>query len=603
MNIYFNSKSLTISECSASPQALKTLKELYRGYFFKPEGSSTASFKNIKLLELSRLLNDFFQDLGPQEMEFKRIDKVLERLTQLLSLENFEVLNGIKEASERLKIAELYREIEQRGRKSSSLFAQLTPLFEALIACLESLITIFGLGDFFKASENEIQAEMKSGRIMTLVTFFGMVSTAALSFFGAEVGGTIVGAFFLGTCFLSLIWPFIKPSPMRLPANAENWTREIQKTGCAAKGRKSSLDEIARILRSGKQHPILVGPSRVGKSLTAKSFVEAIERGDYPELSGKKVFRINTADILEQRDFFSGGGNPILNKISQAMGPHRKNIVLVFDEIHMACKDPVMADKLKPFLDSGGEFPHVIGITTGEEYDRYVASNAAFSNRFEKVEISNMTKNETLKVLSETLVAHPSRPLIESEVIEYIYAKSTEHREDPQPMTALKLLGRCIDRTGKSQRSDEDRRIEEVSSEILSLQARAVAERHQSEEVTKHLVGLSKELEELKHQVSSKSVELEKLFQMKKLWNDLVEGSYLTALRIDTACQNFLGSRNEGYLKKALIMDMSSRVLEVCIGKRADELGVKLKIDKALVDEEVVLAASFAKSEPLPMDP
>src|SRR5205085_1295374 len=151
----------------------------------------------------------------------------------------------------------------------------------------------------------------------------------------------------------------IKPKTTHLPANAENWTKQVQNGGFVAQGRKESLDEIANIIKMNR-HAILVGPSRVGKSLTAKAFAQAVERGDYPELKGKVVFRINTTDIVGQKASFLGGGNNILNKISAAMGRHRDDIILVLDEIHMACKNnEKIADQLKTFLDEAGEFPHV----------------------------------------------------------------------------------------------------------------------------------------------------------------------------------------------------------------------------------------------------
>ena len=159
-----------------------------------------------------------------------------------------------------------------------------------------------------------------------------------------------------------------------------------------AQGRKESLDEMANIIKMNR-HPILIGSSYVGKTLTAKAFALAIERGDYPELKGKIVFRINTADLISQKAEIN-----ILNKISEMMGRHRQDIILVLDDIHLAYKNnEKIAEQLKLFLDENGAFPHVIGITTNKEYDNYIKDNNHFSLRFDRVNIENTSQNETLK--------------------------------------------------------------------------------------------------------------------------------------------------------------------------------------------------------------
>ena len=145
------------------------------------------------------------------------------------------------------------------------------------------------------------------------------------------------------------------------------------------------------------------------------AFAQAVERGDYPELKGKKVFYINTTALIGERNgpsVFTGGS--VLKRISDAMGVNRKDIILVLDEIHNACKEnSKAADQLKTYIDEGGDFPHVIGITTDEEYESYVKKNTAFSLRFDPVKIQNTSEDETLKILSDTLLQSSVKPLLE----------------------------------------------------------------------------------------------------------------------------------------------------------------------------------------------
>src|SRR5699024_4064117 len=97
----------------------------------------------------------------------------------------------------------------------------------------------------------------------------------------------------------------------------------------------------------------------------------------------------------------------------------------------------------------------------------------AFSLRFDRVDIENTSQDETLKILSDTLLRSRSQPLTEDGVIDKIYEKSCELQNAPQPATSLKLLKRCINRTEKTQRSLTQKKIIEVSNKILSIRSQA----------------------------------------------------------------------------------------------------------------------------------
>ncbi|MBI3901097.1 MAG: AAA family ATPase, partial [Chlamydiia bacterium] len=410
-----------------SAAILQQLKKINTGCFFRSDRVLVNKLKLIDPVELTRVLKYFFMEMV-QEDRITDPVKFLDRLATVIPLAKMQeavkddVENALKEAKGMFEEARLYLQMTH-GNTSSSIRVHILSVLNGIISVIESIITAFGIGDFFKPAESDLQADFKSQKIMMLLHLFGMITAMILPLLGASTGGLIIGGTLLGIAALSAIWPLIKPRTIHLPANAENWTQYVQKRGFVAQGRKESLDEIANIIKMNR-HAILVGPSRVGKSLTAKAFAQAVERGDYPELKGKVVFRINTTDLVGQTASFLGGGNDILNKISAAMGRHRNDIILVLDEIHMACKNnEKLADQLKTFLDEDGEFPHVIGITTEEEYDKHVKDNNAFSLRFDRVDIKNTSQDETLKILGDTLLRNRSKPLMKEGALNQIYAK------------------------------------------------------------------------------------------------------------------------------------------------------------------------------------
>lgn len=572
-----------------STDFLQRLEKLNTGYFFRPDSVLLNKLKTVDSSNLTNVLNCFFMKMI-QENRIADPVKFLDRLAVVIPFAKMQQAvkshmgDALKEAKRMSEEAKLYLQMTH-GNTSLTLRARFTSLLDGIISLIESILVAFGIGDFFKPAESEIHADLKSQKIMLLLSIFSMITTMILPILGAEAGGLIIGGIFLGIAALSAIWPFIKPMPTHLPANAQNWTKKVQNGNFVVQERTESLNEIANIIKM-KRHAILVGPSRVGKSLTAKAFAQAIEKGDYPELKGKVVFRINTADIIGQQASFLGGGNNILNKISAAMGRHRENILLVLDEIHMACKNnEKIADQLKPFLDENGEFPHVIGITTEEEYNNHIKDNHAFSLRFDRVDIKNTTQDETLKILCDTLLKNRSKPLIKEGALDHLYNKSSEIENAPQPATALKILNRCIHRISKTQKSPTEKKIVEISNKILLLRAQGAVNRGKQKERTQ-IAELERQVIELQQLLVKEQKELENLFKSKDLLDRVTIETYSSVLKISSIAQNTLNVENEKQLNLfVLLHEFLSPLLEAHITAESKRLGIQIFIDKTLINE------------------
>lgn len=572
-----------------STDILQRLKNLNARYFFRKDKILINKLKVVEPIELGKVLGCFFAEMV-QEDHITDPVKLLDRLATVIPLAKMQeavkddVGDALKEAKAMLEEAKFYLQMTQED-PSPSIRTRISSVLDGIISMIESVINAFGVGSFFKPAENEMQADFKSQKIMMLLGLFSTVMALLLPVLDASTGGLIVGGTLLSIAALSFIWPFIKPKTTHLPANADNWTKQLQNGGFVAQGRKESLNEIAAIIKMNR-HAILVGPSRVGKSLTAKAFAQAIEKGDYPELKGKVVFRINTTDIVGQKASFLGGGNDILNKISAAMGRHRNDIILVLDEIHMACKNnEKIADQLKTFLDENGEFPHVIGITTEDEY-KHVIDNNAFSLRFDRVDIKNTSRDETLKILGDTLLKSRSKPLIKEGALDQIYEKSCEEEDAPQPATSLKLLKRCINRTGKTQKSPTEKKMIEISNTILSLRSQAAASRGRKKEAKGQIAELEKQVSELQEALCKEQKGVEKLFKSKDLLDMVTKETYSSVLKISAIAQKKLNSKNEKHLKMFLLLhEFLGRSLQSHIEKTANTLGIRAVINEELINE------------------
>lgn len=584
-------RNLEVDSLENSSDILQRLKKISSGAFFKQEAALESHLNEVSPLELTKILNCLFEEVIREDL-IKDPALFLDRLADIVPLSKLEesvkadIPDALQEAQRMFEEAKLYLQMTE-GNTSLDIKACARAALEGITSALDSIIVAFGIGEFFKSPKNEMDADFKSQKITMLLSLFGMITSMVLPALGSAAGGAIIGGILLCISVLSVVWPFIKPRTLYLPSNAENWTRQVQQGSLVAHGRKESLDEIANILKMNR-HAILVGPSRVGKSLTAKAFAEAVERGDYPELSGKAVFRINTTDIIGQTASFLGGGNTTLNEISAAMGRHRNDIILVFDEIHMACKnEEKIADQLKTFLDEAGEFPHVIGITTEDEYENHVKNNNAFSLRFDRVNIENTSADETMKILCDTVLRSRLKPIVDDDALNYIYDKSCKVKEAPQPATALKLLKRCINQTGKTQRSPTDKKIVEISNKILLSRSLSAASRGRRKEmVAGEMDELNRQLSAFKEEFSKESKELDGLFKAKGLLDFVTKETYSSVLKISDCREKTLGLKNEKQLKLFLLLqEFLGRSLEAHIKDKSKELGVKVVINKDLVDE------------------
>lgn len=577
-----------VSHSSSNSELMCKLKKISSGCFFRPDAAFIHTLKEIKPIELTQILSTLLTDM----LEEDRLEdpvKFLDRLAEVFP-ENY---LGLFEALDMFDEAKHYLKMTQENI-SPSIRARLSSILDSIISIIESLITAFGIGDFFKPAETDHEANIKSHKIMMLLSLFMMLTSMIIPLLGAATGGLVIGGILLSIAALSVIWPFIKPVTTHLPANAVNLTKQVRNNGCTAQGRKKSLDAMVNSLKQ-KRHVILVGLPRIGKSIATKALAAAIARGEYPELEGKVIFRINTADIIGQRAA-AGGLCNILNKISDQMGRHRSDIILVFDEIHMACKNnEKLADQLKPFLDEEGDFVHVIGITTKDEY-QHVKENDAFALRFDKVDIENTNEDDTLKILADTVLKSPLRPIVEEGslkensdykgALDYIYQRSCKVQNVAQPKAALKLLQKCINQIAATQKSPIEIMIADITTKIETLTSQAaIIPRGNKRKMYEEIRTLKGKRYTLQNTDLPKEQRgLAKLSKSKALLDHVTKEMYIAAIKTQSLYKDRVNPKVDKQAKLFTLLQTFGGLLETHIKAKSKELGVQYVIDKALID-------------------
>lgn len=522
----------------------------------------------------------------------------IDKLAELIPLEKLqdavrtaypEHVDAFQKARSMFAQAKYYFE-QTEHRISPTLKTRISSLLDSILSVLESIINAFGLTEFFKPAENGIDADYKGSKIMMLLSLFSMLTTMLVPLFGAEKIGLIIGSTLLTIVTLSLIYPTIKRRPVSLP-KAENWSLQAREGSLkAAEGRKETLDAMARTLIASKEvkkHVMLIGQTGVGKTETARAFIHALERGDYPELQGKEAFYINTEDLVSNTEMFSRG-NRILSRYSEVMGRHREDIILIFDEIHRACEkkeDSAMSEQLKTYLDQKKDnFPYVIGITTEEEYYREIyAKNPAFARRFKPIVIENTTRPETLEIINNTFLKSAPKVLVDPKIAERLLQKVTEAFGDnaAQPATVIQILSQCIVKTAESQKSPLEKRIQQLSTEIRSKNSQgAVGQGAGFIEYGNQEDDLETQLGKLEEEFQQQKTEIEAFYKMRDRLAEAKKETLRTVLKVNHATRKDLG-------RFLLLSHFVAPALETKVRSEADQLKLNTLINDALIDEVI----------------
>jgi len=167
-------------------------------------------------------------------------------------------------------------------------------------------------------------------------------------------------------------------------------------------GRDKQIKELLLILLTPEKSAILIGKPGIGKTAIVEGLSYAIQQKQVPDaLVGYTVINIKTASLLGT---MPNGESKVQAMIDELRD--REKIILFVDEIHMliGATDESSLDFANIFKEGLGRGSiKVVGATTTEEYERYILRDKAFTRRFQKVEVPEPTREETIKIMLGTL--------------------------------------------------------------------------------------------------------------------------------------------------------------------------------------------------------
>ncbi|MDE2135075.1 MAG: ATP-dependent Clp protease ATP-binding subunit ClpA [Alphaproteobacteria bacterium] len=169
-------------------------------------------------------------------------------------------------------------------------------------------------------------------------------------------------------------------------------------------GREAEVERTIQILcRRQKNNPLFVGDPGVGKTAIAEGLARKIVKSDVPEvLQNATIYALDMGALIagtRYRGDFEERLKSVIKEMEGIVGA-----ILFIDEIHTvigagATSGGAMdaSNLLKPALQSGTL--RCMGSTTYKEYRQYFEKDRALVRRFQKIDVSEPTVPDTIKIL------------------------------------------------------------------------------------------------------------------------------------------------------------------------------------------------------------
>ncbi len=353
--------------------------------------------------------------------------------------------------------------------------------------------------------------------------------------------------------------------------------------------REAEIDEVLKALASSSEthrsHPLLCGPSGVGKTEIIRGIAQRLATGNVPDcLKGKKLLSVNAAELFDGR---SSQREPEdkLQRMLNRMDRHKNDYIVFFDEVHNAMKQQAGAsERLKTILDTHpNALMYCIAATTEAEYQKYIEPDLAFCRRFQKVNVKATNKSQTLLILREMANCEAGHLEISQKVLEKIYESSTLHMPKlQQPAAAIRILARVISSCAMPNQHDitPEIQVKEQNVALMSSAIRAEPDTKNANDDIEKMQKLKQEINDLKNAHAETSKHNAALHNMKRFRAEQISAMFKMAL---SASEDASAKTSNQFLfwNYYLVPNLKSKI-EAYQNQFAS--GSSVQIDEALID-------------------
>lgn len=271
-------------------------------------------------------------------------------------------------------------------------------------------------------------------------------------------------------------------------------------------GRDDEIRRVIQILsRKTKNNPVLIGEPGVGKTAIVEGIAWRIMKGDVPfGLKEKKLIELDMGSLIagaKYRGEFEERLKAILDEVKNAEG----NIILFIDEIHNlvgAGKTEGSMDAanlLKPLL-ARGEL-RCIGATTFHEYRKYIEKDAALERRFQRVQVTEPTVEDTIAILrglKERFESYHGVKILDEAIISSAVLSNRYITDRFLPDKAIDLIDEACAHL-RVEMDSMPQEIDELMRKIMQLEIEETALKNEKDVKSKdRLTAIREELKTLK---------------------------------------------------------------------------------------------------------
>ncbi len=267
-------------------------------------------------------------------------------------------------------------------------------------------------------------------------------------------------------------------------------------------GRDEEVERCIMVLsRRRKNNPLLVGDPGVGKTAIAEGIARRIINEEVPGvLAGNTIYSLDMGSLLagtRYRGDFEERLKAVMNRLQEIEGA-----ILFIDEIHTiigagATSGGAMdaSNLLKPALQSGKL--RCMGSTTYKEYRQHFEKDRALSRRFLKVDVSEPTPDDTVKILMglKTYFEEFHKVKYTNEAIEQAVTLAVRHITDRKlPDKAIDVIDEAGARERLKDEKDRKKTIGVKEIEYVIAKIARIPPKSLSRDDTKALKSLEADL-------------------------------------------------------------------------------------------------------------